>query len=80
MLVFVLLCLVLGARSPRTRRRTIGASSRDYEAEAEIEAHDIGEMIEARNDIRRRIGKPEIGDELAAELHEQLNERKLEGR
>ena len=78
MLLFVLLCLALGARSPRTPRRALGASSRDYGAEAEIEARDIDQMIEARNDRRRRAGRPEIGDELAAAFHEQLNERRLE--
>jgi predicted nucleic acid-binding protein len=76
---FVLLCLLLSARHPRTRRRTLGAASRDYEAEADIEAHDIAEMLEARNELRRRNGRPEIGDELAAGFHEQLNERRLQG-
>jgi hypothetical protein len=36
-------------------------------------------MLEARNELRRRNGRPEIGDELAAGFHEQLNERRLQG-
>jgi phosphoglucosamine mutase len=36
----------------------------DDEAEAEIEAVDIDQMIDARNERRRRAGRPEIGDEL----------------
>ena len=79
MLLLVLLCLVLGARSPSTRR-PLGASSPDYGAQAEVEADDIDQMIQARNELRRRNGRPEIGDELAAAFHEQLNERRLDGR
>ena len=31
----------------------------------EVEENDIAEMLEARNALRARIGKPPIGDELA---------------
>jgi hypothetical protein len=37
-------------------------------AQFEIEEHDIEEMIEARNALRARIGRPPIGDELANEV------------
>ena len=37
-------------------------------AQAEIEEHDIDEMIAARDALRRRSGKPPIGDELAEEI------------
>jgi hypothetical protein len=64
-----------GTRRPADPVRPSGP---DYGAQAEIEEHDIDQMIEARNDLRRRSGRPEIGDELAAGMHEQLNERKIE--
>ncbi len=62
----VLLALVLWLSTPRPHRGL--ASERDLGADAEIEAHDIEMMIEARNAIRRRRGLPEIGDDLVAEL------------
>ena len=66
---FLALCIpVLLASSgatPRARRRRHG---RDYGAMAEIEEHDIGQMIQGINERRRRNGRPEIGEELAAEL------------
>ena len=77
-LFFAVFAAALGARP--AGRRISDTSHPDYGAQAEIEAHDIDQMIEARNDLRRRTGRPQIGDELAAELHEQLNERRLEGR
>ena len=36
-------------------------------AQADVEEHDIDEMIEARNALRARIGKPPLGQELADE-------------
>ena len=62
----VLLALVLWLSTPRPYRGF--ASERDPGAEAEIEATDIEQMIEARNAIRRRRGLPEIGDEPVAQL------------
>jgi hypothetical protein len=52
---------------PRSGRAIVGGSLRSDEAEAEIEAVDIDQMIEARNERRRLAGRPEIGDELARE-------------
>ena len=42
-------------------------SEQDYGAQAEIEATDIDQMIEARSERRRRTGREEIGEELARE-------------
>src|SRR3954463_2416613 len=53
---------------PPKPRLLAGQSPRDHGADAEIEDHDIDQMIEARNERRRRLGKPEIGDERAAAL------------
>ena len=66
-LAFVLIIVLAGLFHPRSGRAIVGGSLRDHEAEAEIEEHDIDEMIEARNERRRRLGKPDIGDELARE-------------
>jgi hypothetical protein len=67
-LVAVLFVLIAFMARPPRPRLLAGQSPRDHAAEAEIEDHDIDEMIEARNERRRRLGKPEIGDELAAAL------------
>jgi len=65
-LVIVLFVLIASmARAPQPRLR-VGQNPRDHSAEADIEDHDIDQMIEARNERRRRLGKPEIGDELEA--------------
>jgi hypothetical protein len=50
---------------PRGGRRRSGP---DYGAMAEVEEHDIEQMLEGINERRRRQGKREIGDELADEL------------
>ena len=36
--------------------------------QAEIEENDIGEMLAGRDALRRRMGKPSIGDALADEV------------
>ena len=58
---------VLLARSahPTAQRRPPGV---DYGAMAEIEEHDIEQMLEGIADRRRRNGKRSLGDELADEL------------
>jgi hypothetical protein len=66
--LFAALCVPvwLASRShPSPARRRHG---HDYGAMAEIEEADIGQMIDGINERRRRNGRPEIGDELAAEL------------
>ena len=70
-LVVMVLALTVG-RGPGGRRppRSVsGMAEREHAAatQFEVEEHDIEEMIEARNALRRRIGKPPIGDELAEE-------------
>jgi hypothetical protein len=67
-LVFALFVMILFMAKPSQPRLLVGESPEDHAAQAYIEDHDIDEMIEARNERRRRLGKPEIGDELAAAL------------
>ena len=67
-LVLVLVVMIVWMAKPPQPRLLAGQSPRDHGAEADIEDHDIDEMIEARNEIRRRLGKPEIGDELEESL------------
>jgi hypothetical protein len=64
-LFFLLAVLALGAWHPRRGSEIVGRSGQDYGAQAEIEEHDIDQMIDARNERRARAGKPPIGDELA---------------
>ena len=63
----------LSARATNPPRR--GSSDRDAHeaamaAQAEVEAHDLDEMIEARNELRARIGKPPIGEELGEQARD----------
>ena len=67
-LALVVVVILAGAFHPRTGRKIVGGSLRSDEAEAEIEAVDIDQMIEARNESRRRRGLLEIGDELEFEI------------
>lgn len=67
LLVFLAL---LGARAagPRYQRGLgIREEERRMAAQAEVEEHDIEEMLEARAALRKRLGKSSIGDELARE-------------
>lgn len=74
-LVFVLFVMIVFMARPSRPRLLAGQSPRDHGAEAEIEDHDIDEMIEARNERRRRLGLPEIGDDLVADLERDLKRR-----
>ena len=75
MIVALALVVVLaGAFHPKSGRDIVGGSLRSDEAEAEIEAVDIDQMIEARNERRRRAGRLEIGEELAREALGQQRE------
>ena len=59
--------LVWGARAGPGPVRNFSSRERReraIETQATVEEHDIEEMIEARNEIRRRRGKPTIGEEL----------------
>ena len=71
-LVVALLGMIIYMATPSQPRLRFGDSPRDHGAEAWIEDHDIDEMIEARNDRRRRLGRPEIGDELERDLRRSL--------
>ena len=76
MIIAIVAVVVLaGVFHPKTGRQIVGGSLRSDEAEAEIEAVDIDQMIEARNERRRRAGRPEIGDELAREALREPPER-----
>ena len=67
-LLLVIIAIVSGRRAEMPRSLS-GAAHREaaMAAQADVEDHDIEQMIEARNALRRRIGRPEIGDELAEE-------------
>lgn len=71
-LVVGLVLLIASMAAPPQPRLRYGQSPQDLGAQAWIEDHDIDEMIEARNDRRRRLGLPEIGDDLGAELERDL--------
>jgi hypothetical protein len=64
-LFLILFVLALGMWHPRSGHDIVGRSLRSDAADAEIEAVDIDQMIEAQNALRRARGAPEIGDELA---------------
>jgi hypothetical protein len=69
-LVVMVLVLTVGRRPgghPRPPRSISGLAEREQAARSqfEVEEHDIEEMIEARNALRARIGKPPLGEELA---------------
>jgi len=66
-IAFVVVIALAALFDPRTGRAIVGGSLRSDEAEAEIEAVDIDQMIEARNERRRLAGRPDIGEELARE-------------
>jgi hypothetical protein len=59
--------ILAGAFHPKTGRQIVGGSLHSDAADAEVEAHDIDQMIEARNERRLRAGRLEIGEELARE-------------
>jgi hypothetical protein len=73
-LAILMVAVLVVGRSPGGRRRPprsiSGMAERENAAavQFEIEEHDIEEMIEARNALRARIGRPPIGDELADEV------------
>jgi hypothetical protein len=72
MVVFALFVMIAFMATPSQPRLLVGESPRDHGAEADIEDHDIAEMLEARNERRRRLGRPEIGDELEQQLRRGL--------
>ena len=71
-LVLVLVVMIAFMSKPPQPRLKFGESPYDAGADQEIEDHDIDQMIEARNERRRRLGRPEIGDDLEGELRRSL--------
>ena len=70
LLALGILLLLLARRlrgSPGSQRTSpsIPERERAMAAQAEVEEHDIDEMMDARDELRRRAGRPSIGDELA---------------
>ena len=62
-------------RAPYSTRSSATERERAVEAQAEIEDHDIDEMVEALDRLRRRTGTGSIGDELADEARRPPDER-----
>jgi hypothetical protein len=54
-----------GSASPRNDRETDRLRA---EAEADVEEHDIDDMLAAISAYRRRAGRRDVGEELADEL------------
>jgi hypothetical protein len=71
---FLVFVVLLGMYHPRQANAIVGRSLRNPAADAEIEANDIEMMIEAQNEMRRRRGAPDIGDELAEQLKPHLRD------
>ena len=67
LLLLLVLILSLGQRRPEAARSVAGGSLHTEAADAEIEAVDIDQMVEARNELRRRTGREELGEELGRE-------------
>jgi hypothetical protein len=61
--VLTLAALAIRARTPRPRR----PRGLDYEAMAQIEEHDIEQMLDGINERRRRSGRRRLDEELADE-------------
>ena len=72
LLILLLVAMIARANSKQWGRGGIGSGMAEREAairvQAEIEEHDIEQMIEGRDALRRRLGKPSIGDVLADEV------------
>jgi hypothetical protein len=68
LLLLVGLAVASGSAS-RVPRSISGVAEREaaMAAQADVEEHDIDEMIEARNALRARIGRPPLGEELSDE-------------
>jgi hypothetical protein len=61
----VLLVVVIASLPTPPRRRRHGL---DYEAMADVESHDVDDMLDAIAERRARSGRRPIGEELADEL------------
>ena len=77
--VLLLLLVGLAVASGRASKLPDSVTGRAHReaamaAQADVEEHDIEEMIEARNALRARIGKPPLGDELAEDARRERDE------
>jgi hypothetical protein len=74
LLTLLAIAATIGGRpsrsSSRPRSVALDEQERKMAAQADIEEHDIEEMVEARNALRERIGKPPIGDELGRQARD----------
>ena len=61
----VLLVVIVASLPDPPHRRRQGV---DYEAMAEVESHDVDDMVDAIAERRARSGRRPIGEELADEL------------
>jgi hypothetical protein len=81
-LAILMVAVLVVGRNPGGRRRPprsiSGLAERENAAavQFDVEEHDIEEMIEARNALRARIGKPPIGEELAEDARSEPPDRK----
>ncbi len=68
--VVFLAIVALGRLSPRSPRQFLDwKPTRSYEDEIQLELDDVGQMLEAQNERRRRSGRPEISeDEIRAQV------------
>jgi hypothetical protein len=71
LLVLVLVVLIVLMSKPTQPKLRFGESPMDHEAEEAIWDNDIDQMIEARSERRRRLGKPDVGDELERKVRGQ---------
>lgn len=60
----VLVLLAIGMFHPKSGADVLGwKPTRSPQLEAELELEDVAQMLEARNDRRRRLGLPEVEEE-----------------
>jgi hypothetical protein len=77
LLVLLIVLAVASGRAAEMPRSISGVAEREaaMAAQADVEANDIAEMIEARAALRERIGKRSIGEELGEDaLRERSDE------
>lgn len=74
-LLLVVIAVVSGRRSSVPDSLS-GVAHREaaMAAQADVEEHDIEEMLEARDALRKRIGKPSLADELEQDARRDLED------
>ena len=77
LLLLLIALAVASGRSSRLPASMTGEAHREASmaAQADVEEHDIEEMIAARNALRARIGRPPIGEELGDEALREEREK-----